>query len=252
MHLYRTLCNNILTMRKFGLIGYPLGHSASARYFTDKFATEGICGEYSLYEIADITGVEPLRNTLEGFNVTIPYKKQILPYLASISDEAAAVGAVNCVKVGTDGTLHGYNTDVVGIRKSLEGYDLRGAKALVLGTGGAAAAVVYVLRSMGVVVTSVSRREGNGVLSYAQVTSEVIASNRLIVNATPVGMYPHTDEAPQIDYSCLTEHHILFDLIYNPTHTRFLELGAERGAATISGCEMFRQQAEASWAIWNE
>ena len=239
-------------MRKFGLIGYPLGHSASARYFTEKFATEGICGEYRLYEIEQIEAVKPLQAILEGFNVTIPYKKQILPYLATVSKEAAAVGAVNCVKIDREGLLHGYNTDVVGIRKSLEGYDLRGAKALILGTGGAAAAVEYVLKCMGVEVTSVSRREGAGVISYAQVTSEVIASNTLIVNATPVGMYPHIDEAPQIDDSSLTEHHILFDLIYNPARTRFLELGAERGATTISGCEMFRQQAEASWAIWNE
>ena len=239
-------------MRKFGLIGYPLGHSASARYFTEKFAAEGICGEYRLYEIEQIEAVKPLQTILEGFNVTIPYKKQILPYLATVSKEAAAVGAVNCVKIDREGLLHGYNTDVVGIRKSLEGYDLRGAKALILGTGGAAAAVEYVLKCMGVEVTSVSRREGVGVISYAQVTSEVMTANTLIVNATPVGMYPHIDEAPQIDYSSLTEHHILFDLIYNPARTRFLELGAERGATTISGCEMFRQQAEASWAIWNE
>lgn len=239
-------------MRKFGLIGYPLGHSASAKYFTEKFAQEGIDCRYDLYPITTIEQVEGLRDELAGFNVTIPYKRQILPYLATISEEAAAVGAVNCVKIDSQGAMHGYNTDVVGIRKSLARFDLRNTKALVLGTGGAAAAVLYVLDELGVECTVVSRTEGENRITYAQVTGEVIADNHLIVNTTPVGMYPNIDAAPQIDYSRLTSSHILFDLIYNPTCTLFMRLGAERGATTIGGSEMFCSQAEASWYIWNE
>lgn len=240
-----------VTMRKFGLIGCPLGHSASAAYFTEKFSREGIAALYEPYELESIEAVEPLRTTLAGFNVTIPYKKAIIPYLASVSSEAAAVGAVNCVKVDSSGAMHGYNTDVVGIRKSLEGYDLQGAKALVLGTGGAAAAVIYVLRQMGAVVTVVSRRAAEGVITYADITPQTLADVRIVVNATPVGMFPNVDFAPELPYQALTAEHILFDIVYNPRLTLFLKRGAAQGATVITGDEMFRRQAEASWQIWS-
>ena len=192
-----------------------------------------------------------MRGELCGFNVTIPYKKQILPYLATISEEAAKVGAVNCVKIDDNGAMHGYNTDVVGIRATLAGLDLSGHKALILGTGGAAAAVQFVLEQLGMEVTYVSRTAAENRITYAQVTGEVIASTTLIVNATPVGMFPHIYEAPDLPYYALTASHILFDLIYNPAKTLFLKLGEERGAKVLGGDEMFRRQAEASWQIWN-
>ena len=238
-------------MKHYGLIGYPLGHSASAAYFTAKFSSKNIDSEYTLYPIENIAGVESLRHTLSGFNVTIPYKKAIIPYLATISPQAAAVGAVNCVKIDSSGEMHGHNTDIIGIRTTLAPYDLRGKRALVLGTGGASAAVVYVLKELGAEVTVVSRKAAEGVITYDQVTVEVITATTLIVNATPVGMYPHTDEAPELPYFALGSDHILFDLIYNPAVTKFLMLGTERGATTIGGQEMFVSQAEASWEIWS-
>lgn len=238
-------------MKHYGLIGYPLGHSASAAYFTEKFATEGIDSQYTLYEIDNISALEQIRSSLSGFNVTIPYKKAVIPYLATISPEAEAIGAVNCVKVDSNGSLHGYNTDVVGIRATLSPFNLAGCRALVLGTGGAAAAVQYVLRELGMEIVTLSRTKRDGVLCYSELTAEMVAASRLIVNATPVGMYPHIDEAPELPYSAIGANHILFDLIYNPAQTRFLALGAAQGATTLGGGEMFRRQAEASWSIWN-
>lgn len=238
-------------MKHFGLIGYPLGHSASAAYFTDKFSREAIDAQYTLYEIENITALDSIKGGLSGFNVTIPHKKAVIPYLATISPEAAAIGAVNCVKVDNKGLLHGYNTDAVGIRATLAPYNINGGRALLLGTGGAAAAVKYVLQELGMEVIVVSRRAGEGVICYSEITEELICSVTLIVNATPVGMYPHTDSAPELPYSALNEKHILFDLIYNPAQTLFLARGAAQGATVIGGGEMFCRQAEASWEIWN-
>lgn len=239
-------------MKKYGLIGFPLGHSASAKYFGEKFDNQKIDAQYELYPIESIECVKELIEELDGFNVTIPYKRAIIPYLTTISDEAKSVGAVNCVKIDSDGCLHGYNTDVVGIRATLAPYNLHSKKALVLGTGGAAAAVVYVLESLGMEVLCVSRKSGDGVVTYAQLSREVIASCALIVNATPVGMYPNVDVAPQLPYDALDEGHILFDLVYNPELTLFLKKGLERGATVLSGVKMFVSQAEASWDIWNK
>ncbi|MBQ7856818.1 MAG: shikimate dehydrogenase [Alistipes sp.] len=239
-------------MKHYALIGRPLGHSASAAYFSAKFAAEAIDADYSLCELADIAEVESLRGRLSGMNVTIPYKKAIIPYLASISEEARGVGAVNCVKFDSEGAMHGYNTDVEGIRATLSRFgDLRGRRALVLGSGGAAAAVLYVLRECGVECCTVSRSAERGDVTYEQITPATLQEYHIIVNATPTGMYPHTDEAPQLPYEALGEEHILFDLIYNPDPTEFLLRGAAQGAKTVGGSEMFRCQAEASWRIWN-
>lgn len=237
-------------MRRFALIGYPLGHSLSASYFGEKFAREGIDAEYSPLAIERAEEVLPHCEHLSGFNVTIPHKQAIMPFLSAISEEAQAIGAVNCVKVTPDG-LEGYNTDVVGIRKSLEGVTLEGAKALVLGTGGASKAVQYVLRTSGAEVKVVSRTEGAANLTYNDLSEELIADTDIIVNTTPLGMFPNTDSAPALPYSALSAKHTLFDCVYNPRLTKFLQLGAERGAKTIDGMTMFYAQAEASWAIWN-
>lgn len=238
-------------MRHFGLIGYPLGHSLSAELFNTKFLREAIDAEYSLYAIEQIEQVEEIFKRVEGLNVTIPYKKAIIPYLDNVSDEALNVGAVNCVRITADGTRIGYNTDVIGIRQTLSKYDLTNSKALILGTGGAAAAVKWVLQQWNIEFDTVSRTAGNGSLTYEQLTNEKIKEYRLIVNATPIGMHPNTEQAPKLPYEAIGEQHILFDLIYNPKETLMLQCGKQRGAEIINGMEMFEAQAAAAWEIWN-
>ena len=237
-------------MKHFALIGFPLGHSLSAAYFAEKFEREGIDAEYSPLPIERAEEVLPHCTELAGFNVTIPHKQAIMPYLAAISDEAHAIGAVNCVKVTPEG-LVGYNTDVIGIRKSLEGVMLEGTKAIVLGTGGASKAVQYVLREGGAEVAVVSRSQGSADLTYKDLSAEFIAECDIIVNTTPLGMFPNIDNAPELPYAALSAKHTLFDCVYNPHQTKFLRLGAEQGAHTIDGMTMFIAQAEASWQIWS-
>jgi shikimate dehydrogenase len=238
-------------MKHFALIGYPLGHSMSATYFTEKFSREGIEADYTPLPIESAEEVLPHCEHLSGFNVTIPHKQAIMSLLAEISEEAQAVGAVNCVKVCEDGRLVGYNTDVIGIRKTLEGVNLEGAKAIVLGTGGASKAVQYILREGGAEVAVVSRSKGVADLTYADLTEEVIRNCDIIVNATPIGMFPNVCDAPELPYSALSAKHTLFDCVYNPRITEFLKRGAERGAHILDGLTMFETQAEASWEIWN-
>ena len=238
-------------MKHFALIGYPLGHSLSAKYFAEKFSAEGIEAEYSLLPIEHAEEVLPHCETLSGFNVTIPHKQSIIPFLSAISEEAEAIGAVNCVKVTNEGLI-GYNTDIEGIRKSLEGITLEGAKALILGTGGASKAVQYALREGGAEVAVVSRTKGVADLTYEELSEELIAETDIIVNTTPLGMFPNTECAPELPYSALSAKHTLFDCVYNPRQTKFLQLGAAQGARTIDGLTMFYAQAEAAWQIWNE
>lgn len=244
-------------MRRFGLIGKKLGHSFSARYFAEKFEREGLqdC-DYSLYELPEIECVKDfmLKPNLVGFNVTIPYKQQVIPYLDDLHPQAAEVGAVNCVKILPDGRKIGYNTDVDGVRVSLNKL-LGGDKvesALILGTGGAAQAVDYVLRERGIELKVVSRDKSRGDLTYDELSQDVMAAHRLIINASPVGMFPACDDAPAIPYAMLSSSHYLFDLVYNPLVTRFMELGAAQGAKTLSGIDMLYAQAESAWRIWNE
>ena len=237
-------------MKHFALIGYPLGHSLSKAYFTDKFSREGIDAEYSLLPMECVEDILPHCVQLSGFNVTIPHKQAIMPLLSAISEEAQAIGAVNCVKVTPKG-LEGYNTDIEGIRKSLEGVALEGAKALVLGTGGASKAVQYALREGGADVTVVSRTKGAANLTYEDLSEELIANIDIIINTTPLGMYPNVDSAPALPYSAISAKHTLFDCVYNPQQTKFLRLGAEQGAHTIDGLTMLYAQAEKAWEIWN-
>ena len=244
-------------MKRFGLIGKRLGHSFSAKYFAEKFEREGLrdC-DYSLYELPEIECVKEFMHTpdLVGFNVTIPYKQQIIPYLDALDAQACEVGAVNCVKIERDGRRVGYNTDVDGIRLSLDkllGEEKVGS-ALVLGTGGASQAVQYVLRERRICYKVVSREKGKADLTYDDLTQDVMATHRLIINASPVGMYPACDNCPDIPYAMLSGSHFLFDLVYNPLTTRFMELGAEQGAATLSGIDMLYAQAESAWRIWNK
>ncbi|MBP3454728.1 MAG: shikimate dehydrogenase [Alistipes sp.] len=243
-------------MRRYGLIGKPLAHSFSQRYFERKFARKHIAdAEYRLYELADAADVEELlssRPDLCGLNVTIPYKQAILPYLDSLSSEAEAIGAVNCIDI-RHGRMTGYNTDIEGIRSTLAA--LTAARmpqaALVLGSGGASQAVQFVLAQWAIPYSLVSRDVAKGNMTYADIDAGVMRSHDLIINATPVGMWPSVDEAPRLPYDCLSPDHIVFDLIYNPEQTSFMRLAAERGAAVAGGMEMLAVQAEASWRIWN-
>lgn len=244
-------------MRRYGLIGRPLAHSASAAYFTEKFRREGLTDcVYSLYELPSIEALPGLLASvpeLAGFNVTIPYKRSVIPYLDRLSDEAARIGAVNCVRRTAAGRLEGFNTDVEGLRASLDlllGEEVP-EQALVLGTGGASLAVQYVLGERGIPYALVSRDAARGNYSYDDLPPEAVAESRLIVQTTPVGMYPDEDRAPRIPYAYLTPGHYLLDLVYNPPLTAFLEYGRQRGARTLGGEAMFRAQAEASWRCWN-
>lgn len=245
-------------MRRYGLIGRPLGHSASAAYFTEKFRREGLADEcrYDLFELPAIDDLPRLLDEIPelcGFNVTIPYKQRIIPYLDDLSYDARNIGAVNCVK-RDGGRLTGYNTDVVGLRASL-GEFLGGRlpeAALVLGTGGASQAVQYVLTEMGIPYELVSRDAAKGSLTYDTLSCDDVQSHRLIVNATPIGTYPAVDEAPRLPYAFVSPDHYLFDLVYNPPLTQFLDYGRQRGAHICNGRAMLVGQAEAAWKIWTD
>ncbi len=243
-------------MRRYGVIGRPLAHSASARYFAEKFAREGIAdARYDAFELGSIDELPKLLEELPelcGFNVTIPYKRAIIPLLDRLSPEAARIGAVNCVR--RDGSrLTGYNTDAAGLRASFDSLlgEERPERALVLGSGGAARAVIHVLAERGIAARIVSRDPARGDCTYGTLRPEEVAGTPLIVQATPLGMWPRTEEAPGLRYDLIGPRHRLLDLVYNPPLTRFLALGRERGARILNGAVMFRTQAEASWTTWN-
>jgi len=243
-------------MRVFGLIGFPLSHSFSKKYFTDKFEREGIrdC-RYELFPLEDIQALPGLVEKepgLCGLNVTIPYKQQVIPFLDQMDEEVKQMGACNCIRL-IHGKLHGHNTDVIGFEISLrKKWHSSHDTALVLGTGGAAKAVHFVLTKMGIPFREVSRTRSPGVLDYASLTPDIIHSTRLIINTTPLGMYPDVGGLPEIPYDALGPQHFLFDLVYNPEKTGFLEAGERRGATIANGSEMLSLQAEESWKIWNE
>ena len=245
-------------MKLYGLIGYPLEHSASPDFFHKKFERENIQdADYQLFPIKKITELPRLvaeHPDLTGFNVTAPYKQSVLPYLTRADNAASTIGAVNTVKVLRENgatALYGYNTDYIGFAESvMEVLPRTPRRALVLGTGGAARAVVYALTMLHVTVATVSRTAGKGTLTYKELTGEVVRDHPLVVNATPLGMYPDTDSCPDFPYGMLTSRHFLFDLIYNPEETVFLRQGRLHGAGTCNGLAMLRHQAEASYKIW--
>lgn len=236
-------------MRHFGIIGYPLVQSFSAKYFNEKFTTSGIDAEYSLYPLKELTKgrVDELLNTLDGMNVTIPYKQAIIPYLDRLDETAEAIGAVNVIH-----NRVGYNTDCLGFIESMRTLLRKDDRqALVLGTGGASKAVCYGLRKLGVTPTLVSRTPKAGMLGYPELTEEVMKAHTIIVNCTPLGMFPEVNACPDIPYELITARHLLFDCIYNPEETLFLRKGKEQGASTQNGMEMLYGQAKAAWTIWN-
>jgi shikimate dehydrogenase len=245
-------------MRKFGLIGYPLGHSLSKKFFTEKFSGENIKGcSYENYPLTNISQITDLirDNDLEGLNVTIPYKSSVIRFLDKIDPEAESVGAVNVIKVKkTAGKteLRGFNSDIKGIMDTLVPVLNPEIKnALVLGTGGSSKAICHVLAKINVHYTLISREKKPFCLTYSEIDSEIIRNTQLIINTTPLGMYPDTQRKPDLRYDLLGNQHILFDLVYNPEFTEFLKTGKERGCILLSGLKMLYSQAERSWEIWN-
>lgn len=250
----------------YGLIGFPLAHSFSSRFFNEKFQREGIEAEYLNFEIEDIRELESiLRSTpgLKGLNVTIPHKENVIPFLHEVTPEASKIGAVNAIRVEREQggsssnaarspVLIGHNTDYVGFRDSIVPLikpEIH-RKALVLGTGGASKAVVHALTDLGIEWKYVSRASAEGRFSYPELTPEVLSEYTVVVNASPVGTYPRHDQCPDIAYEHLGAGHLLYDLVYNPEETLFLKKGKERGAVVKNGKEMLERQALAAWKFW--
>ena len=244
-------------MKYFGLIGFPLGHSFSKKFFTEKFESENIDAQYDLYELTDISEFEALskKTVLCGLNVTIPYKEKIIQYLDELDDTAAVIGAVNVIKFIQEGEklkFKGYNSDAIGFENSISPFlKPYHKKALILGTGGASKAIDYTLRKLGIETTFVSRTVKQNALTYWQLNEDILNDYLIIVNASPVGTFPHSDECPDIPYKFLTNKHLLFDAVYNPAETLFLKKGKEQGAMGLNGESMLTGQAIAAWEIWN-
>lgn len=249
-------------MKTFGLIGYPLKHSFSSKFFNEKFGREGIDAEYRNFEIDDIRKIEQIVSdnpNLSGLNVTIPYKEKVIPYLNRISDDAARIGAVNVIQIERTGnnedtpSLKGYNTDYIGFKNSISPLlnpDIH-KKGLILGTGGASKAVAHALTDLGLDWKYVSRTAGADRLTYDELDRKIMAEYTVIVNASPIGTFPDIDNAPAIPYRHITSNHLLYDLVYNPAETLFLKEGKSRGAAIKNGADMLQLQALAAWEIWN-
>ncbi len=247
-------------MKQFGLIGFPLSHSFSKKYYLDKFEREGIADVgYELYPIERIEELPALLEAhpaLAGINVTIPHKISVMAYIDHLADEARAIQAVNCITIerraGEKPVLAGHNTDVYGFQQSLKPLlQPHHHHALVLGNGGAAKAVFYALDRLGIAYQTVSRNPAPGQLGYSELTSDVMASHTLIINTTPLGTYPNVEGCPAIPYGMLSDRHLLYDLVYNPEVTEFLHRGQAQGAAIKNGMEMLILQAERNWEIWN-
>lgn len=243
-------------MKTYGLVGRNLSHSYSQDYFTKKFKQDEIADvRYEVFEMDTLAGLRDLidRENVQGLNVTIPFKEKILNYLDDLDDTVKKIGAANTIRIG-DGKLIGYNTDVSGFRQSMEPFLRKRERfsALVIGTGGAAKAVSYVLRELDIQHYFVSREPSfMNELSYEQISAGMLNTHHLIINASPQGMYPYNDTYPDIPYQHITKEHILYDLVYNPEETAFMKKGREQGAWAVNGLKMLHLQAEESWRIWN-
>ncbi len=241
-------------MDKYGIIGYPLGHSFSRGFFTEKFAREHIEAQYMNFEIPNVEMLREVLNEnpeLRGLNVTLPYKTAVIPLLDELSDDARNIGAVNVIRV-RNGYLKGFNSDIIGfmgsIRPLLQPHH---KKALILGTGGASRAIRVGLTQLGLQWKHVSRSAREDMFTYSELSPEILHEYEVIVNCSPVGMYPHVDESPAIPYESLTDRNLLFDCVYNPESTQFMQRGAQHGATVKNGLEMLHLQAIASWEFWN-
>ena len=247
-------------MKKYGLLGYPLGPSFSRNYFNQKFEAEKIDAEYLNFEIPEIKEIKNVikeNPELNGLNVTIPYKEQVIPYLDDLDEDARLIGAVNVIKFskGLFGKvkLKGYNSDIIGFKQSIEPLlKEHHRKALILGTGGASKAVFQGLKQLGVASTFVSRTAKEFCITYEEITPKTMEQYTVIVNTTPLGMYPNVNACPAIPYELLTSDHLLYDLLYNPDETLFMRKGKEKGAVVKNGLEMLLLQAFAAWEIWQK
>jgi len=246
-------------MRRFGLIGHPLTHSFSRAYFETKFKELGMAAEYVNLDFGKLDdALSAMRSDalLEGVNVTIPFKTAIIPHLDAIEEEAREIQAVNTVRIGRSGgrvVMKGFNTDVIGFRDSI--VPLLGPQhrtAMILGTGGAAKAVLHVFSKLGIPCTVISRDRDAGDTDYQGITPQMVREHTIVVNCTPLGMFPDVDGRPELPYGAITTGHLLFDMVYNPMETRFLQAGLERGATVRNGLGMLHLQAEASWGIWTQ
>lgn len=243
-------------MKRYGLIGYPLTHSFSQKYFSEKFLRDGMTDHvyenFPIESIAALKEVLSSHNDLRGLNVTIPYKKEVLSYLDESSPAVELIGACNCIKI-TKGKLSGFNTDVIGFEKSLRPFlKSEHRAALILGTGGAALAVAYVMQQLGIHYQYVSRQKATNTITYADIDQQIIEAHTLIINTTPLGMYPSVNDCPPLPYEWISSENHCFDLIYNPAETLFLQKAAVQKATVQNGAEMLIIQAEESWRIWNE
>lgn len=242
-------------MTKYGIIGYPLGHSFSRGFFTEKFARESIDAQYLNFEIPDVAMLsDVLRDNpeLRGLNVTLPHKQAVIPLLDEMSEEAMEIGAVNVIRV-RNGKLKGFNSDIIGFTNSIKPLlQPHHRKALILGTGGASKAIRVGLNRLGIEWTYVSRSPRDGMVTYEDITAETLQEYTVIVNCSPVGMFPKVDAAPAIPYELLSPQHLLFDCVYNPEETLFMKKGRKQGATVKNGLEMLHLQAIASWNFWNE
>lgn len=243
-------------MRKFGLIGRNISYSFSRNYFSEKFLREGISGSYENFDLKNISefpAVLKENPELKGLNVTIPYKEEIIPFLDSLDPVASEIGAVNTIKLETSGRLIGYNTDYFGFAEALKPYlKEHHKKALILGTGGASKAIAYALKTLDIEYKLVSRKASEEKLSYEELNEQMLKEYTLLVNCSPLGTFPKTEEHPKIPFQHLTRNHLIFDLIYNPPQTRFMELAKDQGATVVNGQKMLELQAEKAWDIWNK
>ena len=243
-------------MKKFGLVGKNIDYSFSRGYFADKFKKNGLLDcSYENFDLKEIEGIKSVFKThgLNGLNVTIPYKKEVLPFMDKLSPQSKKIGAVNTIAFNENGETTGHNTDAYGFQKSLlEITEKLPVSALILGTGGASAAIAFALEALKIQFNFVSRNPKQGQLSYEAVDTEILKHNHLIINTSPVGTFPNTDKCPSIPYNELNASHTLFDLIYNPLETLFLRKGKEIGCTVSNGLKMLEFQAEKSWEIWNE
>jgi len=244
-------------METFGLVGFPLTQSFSQKYFSQKFEKEGRSAQYKNFEIDSIGEFPEIfdDSTIKGLNVTIPYKERVMPFVDELDPIAEKVGAVNVIKVSDkNGKLYlkGYNSDVFGFEESIKKYlKPNHTHALILGSGGASKAVRYVLKELGICFSIVSRRLKTDWLTYDLLTPELVKANQLIINTTPLGMFPNVEGFPNIPYQAITANHFVFDLIYNPEQTLFMKKCMDNGAVAVNGYEMLVKQAEKAWEIWN-
>lgn len=244
-------------IHNLGLLGRNISYSFSKAYFKKKFESEGISNiSYENFDIETINELPKILKTtpnLKGFNITIPYKEAIIPFIDKLNKKAKEIGAVNTVKISKKNKLIGYNTDCYGFKKSIKPYlKSEHKKALILGTGGASKAIAYTLKTLNIDYKYVSRTARKGIdFTYNSLTEDILKQHQIIINCTPLGTSPDIDVCPDIPYSAIGKHHILYDLIYNPEETKFLRLGKNHGATAINGLEMLKLQAEKAWSIWN-